>query len=109
MAREYMRLLGERNALPIPDMGKMRPIDAVRGEVILFNNKNYHAVETWKRNESRKNYIIRLFPLYDMRMEPPATFLNNVPCNRFVFKGKQGKLENFDPERDPIKFSEVPH
>jgi len=76
----------------------MNPIDAVEGEVILFNNKCFRDVEAWNLDIHRAIYIVRCFPLYDLGLAPPTTFLNEVPCNRFVIDDCRGTVRaiNFD-------------
>ena len=76
------------------------------GEVVIFNNKNFHAVEPWKLDAPRRNYIIRTMPLYDLGMAPSATFLNGVPCNRYQLIN--GRLSAVDPRDNGFEFHPIP-
>lgn len=41
-----------------------------KGQVLLFNNKNFHLAENWKnKNINREIYVIRMFPLYDIKIK----------------------------------------
>lgn len=107
VAREYQRLQSEREILPAPKMSAMQIVDVKAGEVFLFNNRNYHAVEPWKREEMRQSYVIRLYPLYDIGLVPPATFLGDLACNRLMIDGARGTLQKIDPEKDDLPFHPV--
>ncbi len=104
IAREYVRMMRQRKALSTPSADDMNLVDAVEGEIILFNNKCFHDVEPWNLDVHRAIYIVRCFPLYDMGLAPPATFLNNVPCNRFVVDGCRGTLTAINCEKDMPRF-----
>jgi len=108
IAKEFERLLGERRALPRPTADDMSLIDASRGEVVLFCNKRFHDIEPWKLDVPRAIYIVRCSPLYDFGMAPPATFLNNAPCNRFLLDGCRGTLSPFNAETDMARAIPVP-
>jgi hypothetical protein len=108
IASKFARVLHKRMSLPAPDKKKMNSIDAKRGEVIIFGNKSFHAVEPWKLNLRRKIYVVRLFPLYDMKMAPPTTFLNDAPCNRFVVDGRRGTFKAIDCDTDVLEFAPIP-
>ena len=108
IAEEYERLLRERRALPRPTADDMSLIDAARGEVVLFCNKRFHDIEPWKLDVPRAIYIVRCLPLYDFGMAPPATFLNNAPCNRFLLDGCRGTLSPFNAEMDMARAVPVP-
>ena len=108
MAKEFKRLINGRYLLSPPSQESMRPVNAARGEVILFNNKYFHAIEPLNADICRKIYVVRLFPLYNTTMAPPATFLNRVPCNRFLLNGDRATVEAIDPERASLPFCELP-
>lgn len=109
IGREHVRVMNRRLEPPYPEPGDMNPVDAQKGEVILFNNKRFHDVEPWKFDTPRAIYAIRLFPMYDIGLAPPVTFLNDAPCNRFVLDAGQGTLSRFDLERDRSRFVRIPH
>jgi len=109
IARELVRLIRQRGSLPTPSAEVMHPIDAVEGEVILFNNKCFHNVEAWNLDAHRAIYIVRCFPVYDLGLAPPSTFLNDIPCNRFVIDGCRGTLRAINCDMDMPHFVPVPH
>jgi hypothetical protein len=55
------------------DHGHFAVPDVQRGEIILFNNRNFHAIEPWKRDDvDRELYLIRCLPIYDIKMRLPS-------------------------------------
>jgi hypothetical protein len=109
IANAFVQMLEDRAAFPMPSMGNLKLIDAEAGEVFLFNNKNYHAVEPWKLDDvPRRNYAIRTYPMFDFGLAPPATFLNDQPCNRFLIGDKDGTLQAIDPYATNFRFSPLP-
>ncbi len=108
IADEFGRLFGRRAALRPPGRADMNPIDAIEGEVVLFNNKYFHDIEPWNRDTHRSVYIVRCFPFYDLGLAPPVSFLNRVPCNRFVIHGVQGAFNPIDCENEQLLFVALP-
>ena len=87
---------------------QMNPIDAGRGEVILFNNKMFHDVEPWRLAENRSVYIVRCSPLYEMGLAPPSSFLNDVECNRYLIEPSHASFRAVRPEKEDLPFVPVP-
>ena len=108
IGEEHTRLSKRRREPPYPEPGDMNPIDARKGEVILFNNKRFHDVERWKLDTPRAIYAIRLFPLYDIGFAPPTNFLDGARCNRYLLDAREVTLSLFDCERDRSRFIPVP-
>ena len=109
IAKEFNKLLHQRSATDSrPEPDEMVPINSAEGEVVLFNNKRFHNAEPWKLDVRRAIYIIRCFPLYDLGLAPPSTFLNKVACNRFMIDGCRGTLTPMDCESDLPQFVSIP-
>ena len=105
IAKEYNRLILLRSqALLHPELEQMSPINMKAGEVILFNNKNFHDVEPWNLPSYRSIYIIRTIPLFDNGIYPSSNFLNNSPCNRSMLLPESSEQIEIDVEIDPLPF-----
>tara|TARA_E500000178_G_scaffold290073_1_gene293433 strand:+ start:293 stop:1294 length:1002 start_codon:yes stop_codon:yes gene_type:complete len=96
VAEAHRQLIMARSARQIPSVQDMSIINAKAGEVFIFNNKNYHAIEPWKLSSKRLNYIVRTLPLYDFALQPPQHFLGTAKCNRYIFNQAKNCLEPFD-------------
>lgn len=110
IADAYRRMSEERNLRTRRHYRKveMSTIDMRKGEVILFNNKLFHDVETWKCSSHRSVYIIRCLPLYEMGLNPPRKFLNDVDCNRYLLDGEAGLVRAIDLETETPTFVACP-
>lgn len=107
----FQQLKDERDSLPQPQPDELMPIDMQAGEVIIFSNKNFHNIEPWAAHNSdlRRVYIVRLVPIYDVKLKPPAHFLDDQPCNRFVLNLKQQIVEPIDPTtNNPLQHYHIP-
>lgn len=110
IAKKYNKMLFQRGVTASqPEPEDMIPIDSSAGEVIIFNNKRFHDVEPWKLDVHRAIYIVRCFPLYDLGLSPPSTFLNNVACNRFTIDSRRGTLNPTDIEKELPQFFPLPN
>lgn len=70
--------------------------DVQRGEIVLFNNRNFHAVEPWKRDEiDRKLYLIRCMPIYDIKMRLPS-HLHGKPFNNILVDLEEKTITRFE-------------
>ena len=98
IADVYHTMLAERKERTRQHYRKvaMSTIDMKKGEVILFNNKLFHDVETWNESTYRSIYIIRCLPLYEMGLCPPRNFLNDVACNRYLLDARAGRVHDLD-------------
>ena len=96
VAEAHRQLIMARSARQIPSVQDMSIINAKAGEVFIFNNKNYHAIEPWRLSSKRLNYIVRTLPLYDFALQPPQHFLGTAKCNRYIFNQAKNCLEPFD-------------
>lgn len=67
-----------------------------RGKVLLFNNKNFHAAESWKKEDrDREIYTIRLLPLYDTKIKL-KTKLHGKLFNNFLIDMETGEIHSYD-------------
>lgn len=74
--------------------------DVRRGEIVLFNNRNFHSVERWKRDDvNRKLYLIRCLPIYDIKMRLPDR-LHGKPFNNFLVDLKEKTITRFEKAVD---------
>nr|ADA82583.1 PedK-like protein [uncultured bacterium psy1] len=70
--------------------------DVQRGEIVLFNNRNFHAIESWKRDEiDRELYLIRCMPIYDIKMRLP-NYLHGKPFNNILVDLEEKTLKRFN-------------
>ncbi|HEY8355897.1 MAG TPA: hypothetical protein VIL30_00440, partial [Ramlibacter sp.] len=75
------------------------------GKVLLWNNKNFHAVEPWRKQDlDRAVYIIRLFPVYDTRIKLKG-LLHGRPFNNHLIDTHTGELHS---QEAPIDVSRIP-
>lgn len=75
-----------------------------KGKVLLFSNKNFHAVEPWKNEQyNRESYVIRLSPIYDVKIKLRRN-LHGTLFNNFLIDTKTGELTRYD---DPVDFSTI--
>lgn len=78
------------------DHGHFRAPDVQRGEIILFNNRNFHAIERWKRDDiNRKLYLIRCMPIYDIKMRLPGR-LHGKLFNNMLVDLKEKTITRFE-------------
>ncbi len=70
--------------------------EAQRGEIVLFNNRNFHAIEPWKRDEfDRALYLIRCLPVYDIKMRLPSR-LHGKLFNNFLVDLEERTVKRLD-------------
>lgn len=78
--------------------------DESRGKVLLWNNKDFHAADTWNNPEQdREVYIIRLFPLYDVNIKLKSKLHGNL-FNNHLFDFETGEIVQFD---NPVDVSQL--
>lgn len=75
----------------------LTPITAKAGEVFIFNNRYYHWIEPMRKCSQRCSMVLRCYPMYNIRLQPPSSYLNNQPCNQYVIK----KDSNLPIKTDP--------
>ncbi|CAO3457529.1 hypothetical protein [Azospirillum argentinense] len=77
-----------------------RPTEESAGRVLFFNNKNFHAAEQWRNPDyDREVYVIRTFPIYDVKIKLRGT-LHGVPVNKFLVDMEAGEIRRYDREVD---------
>ncbi|MBM3553015.1 MAG: hypothetical protein FJX45_14935 [Alphaproteobacteria bacterium] len=99
--QDIMRVYGSLNALARKHYaGAFKTTREPAGRALLFNNKNFHAAEQW-RNErmDREVYVIRMFPLYDVKIRLKRR-LHGVAINNFLLDMQTGRVHRFDEEVD---------
>ncbi|ETX03781.1 MAG: hypothetical protein ETSY1_46135 (plasmid) [Candidatus Entotheonella factor] len=75
------------------------------GNIVLFNNKTFHAAETWRNQQyNREIYMIRLLPIYDAKVRLKG-IIHGKPFNRFLIDTEKGEFLRFD---EPVDFSRIP-
>lgn len=75
--------------------GDFRQSVETAGRVLMFNNKNFHAAEQWKRPEfDREVYVIRMVPLYDIPILLREQ-LHGEQVNHFLVDLEQGSVARF--------------
>lgn len=85
--------------------GEFETCDQRKGKVLLWNNKNFHAVEPWSNaGIERGVYIIRLFPIYDANIRL-RDHLHGKPFNNHLIDTETGELLRADR---PIDLSRIP-
>jgi ectoine hydroxylase-related dioxygenase (phytanoyl-CoA dioxygenase family) len=99
--QELMRLYKSVNALAKGQYAEeFQTTLETAGRVLIFNNKNFHAAEQWKnRHTDREIYVIRMFPLYDVKIRLKRT-LHGVPINNYLLDMKTGEVRRFSEEVD---------
>lgn len=86
-------------------MDKFVKADWSAGNIFVFNNKTFHAAETWKNPQySREIYMIRLLPIYDVKIKLKGT-IHGKPFNRYLFDTEKGEFLTFD---EPVDFARIP-
>lgn len=76
-----------------------------KGKVLLWNNKNFHAAEAWKNQQiDREVYIIRLFPIYDVKIGLKRE-LHGKLFNHILIDTETGEVKRYE---DPIDMSQIP-
>lgn len=74
------------------------------GKVVLFNNKTFHAAETWTGDDyNREIYMIRLLPVYDTKIQLKST-LHGKPFNRYLIDTHTNEFHKFD---NSVDFSKI--
>ncbi|MGZ9709224.1 hypothetical protein ACXX82_00085 [Glaciimonas sp. GNP009] len=67
-----------------------------KGKVMMFNNKNFHAAEAWKNEQqAREIYVIRMFPIYDIKIKLKDK-LHGELFNNFLLDFKKGVVHRFE-------------
>jgi ectoine hydroxylase-related dioxygenase (phytanoyl-CoA dioxygenase family) len=80
-----------------------KPVETA-GKVLLFNNKNFHAAEQWKNeNLHREVYVIRMFPIYDVKIRLRKN-LHGALFNNFLLDNERGEVRKFD---DVVDFNRI--
>jgi hypothetical protein len=75
-------------------------VQETKGKVLLFNNKNFHAAESWKNQSyDREVYVIRMFPIYDANIKLKRT-LHDKLINNFLVDTVTGQVHRFDHQVD---------
>jgi hypothetical protein len=107
---EFRRLRSEWEALPRPKSEDLSPVDARAGEVTLFSNRHFHSTEPWASHNkvNRSVYIVRCMPIYDVKLQLPSSFLDGVPCNRFVLDPKNERVLPIDPQTNVLQRYGIP-
>lgn len=63
------------------------------GQVVLFNNKIFHAAESWRNPDyNREIYMIRLLPVYDSKIRLKKT-LHGSQFNKYLIDTQAGTIE----------------
>jgi hypothetical protein len=79
--------------------------EETKGKVLLWNNKNFHAVEPWKNKElTRAVYIIRLFPIYDTKIKLKSR-LHGKLFNNHLIDTETGEIQR---QEQAIDISRIP-
>lgn len=75
------------------------------GQIVFFNNKIFHAAESWHNPEyNREIYMIRLLPIYDCKIGLKHT-LHGTTFNKYLIDTHEGRVQVFP---DGIDFSKIP-
>jgi hypothetical protein len=81
-----------------------KPVETA-GKVLLFNNKNFHAAESWKNEHmDREIYAIRMFPVYDAKIRLKSE-LHGTQINNFLLDMKEGKVQRHN---GPVDLARIP-
>lgn len=79
--------------------------DERKGRVLMFNNKNFHAAEQWRNKDyDREVYVIRMFPLYDVRIKLKR-HLHGSLINNFLIDTHEGTVRRLD---DRVNLAQIP-
>lgn len=75
------------------------------GQVVLFNNKTFHAAETWHNPDyNREIYMIRLLPIYDTKIQLKKT-LHGSQFNKYLIDTQTGSIQRY---QDSVDLSKIP-
>lgn len=75
------------------------------GQVVLFNNKTFHAAETWHNPDyNREIYMIRLLPIYDAKIQLKKT-LHGSQFNKYLIDTQTGNIQLY---QDSVDLSKIP-
>lgn len=75
------------------------------GQVVLFNNKTFHAAETWRNPDyNREIYMIRLLPIYDAKIQLKKT-LHGSQFNKYLIDTQTGSIQLY---QDSVDLSKIP-
>lgn len=75
------------------------------GQVVLFNNKTFHAAETWHNPDyNREIYMIRLLPIYDAKIQLKKT-LHGSQFNKYLIDTQTGSIQLY---QDSVDLSKIP-
>ncbi|MCF7965372.1 MAG: phytanoyl-CoA dioxygenase family protein [Methylobacter tundripaludum] len=75
------------------------------GQVVLFNNKTFHAAETWRNPDyNREIYMIRLLPIYDTKIQLKKT-LHGSRFNKYLIDTQTGSIQLY---QDSVDLSKIP-
>lgn len=75
------------------------------GQVVLFNNKTFHAAETWRNPDyNREIYMIRLLPIYDAKIQLKKT-LHGSRFNKYLIDTQTGSIQLY---QDSVDLSKIP-
>ncbi len=75
------------------------------GEIVMFNNKTFHAAESWRNPDfNREIYMVRLLPVYDTKIQLKNT-LHGSPFNKYLIDTQEGSIQRYD---HGVDFSKIP-
>ncbi|MCK4707019.1 MAG: phytanoyl-CoA dioxygenase family protein [Gammaproteobacteria bacterium] len=75
------------------------------GQVVLFNNKTFHAAESWHNPDyNREIYMLRLLPVYDCKIQLKKT-LHGSQFNQYLFDMQNGSIQYFE---NGVDLSKIP-
>lgn len=75
------------------------------GQVVLFNNKTFHAAESWRNPDyNREIYMIRLLPIYDAKIQLKKT-LHGSRFNKYLIDTQTGSIQLY---QDSVDLSKIP-
>ncbi|MCK9395627.1 MAG: phytanoyl-CoA dioxygenase family protein [Methylobacter sp.] len=75
------------------------------GQIVLFNNKTFHAAETWRNPEyNREIYMIRLLPIYDTKIQLKKT-LHGSRFNKYLIDTQTGSIQLY---QHGVDLSQIP-
>ncbi|MEE7626351.1 phytanoyl-CoA dioxygenase family protein [Methylobacter sp. Wu8] len=75
------------------------------GQVVLFNNKTFHAAESWRNPDyNREIYMIRLLPIYDAKIQLKKT-LHGSQFNKYLIDTQTGSIQLY---QDSVDLSKIP-
>lgn len=82
-----------------------RKTNESKGTVLLFNNKNFHAAESWKNEDmDREVYVIRMVPIYDTKIRLKRN-IHGALVNNILLDMELGTLHRYD---HPVDVSQIP-